>query len=287
MHLTPAHPEVLTDEYATLPAHYFSCTPAATKFRAARDVARAVETTYGYTVLAASVTGSKLRGMDNGASDTGVMVIVAETPRQKRHKSLIINTPGAGHVDTALHSLSEFTVKLSGAVPMLECLFSPFLLVHPHYAAYFAHLRPGIAHMHTAARRYVGHLVNRPANAAKPSKTARNAVATLYNIDCLRHALTCSTDNQHSAGNQYNPLYSTEPLPLYHAVCTPRVFAMFAGQDRVNYAEILSNAGPYVTSNAGASPRGTFGPDDTVHLRHVYDRYIAEVELLKTKEEAR
>ena len=232
MHLTPAHPEVLADEYAALPAHYFSCTPAETKFRVARDVAHAVENTYGYTVLAASVTGSKLRGMDNGASDTDVMVIVAEKPRQKRHKSLIINTPGAGHVDTALHSLSEFTVKLSGAVPMLEFLFSPFLLVHPHYAAYFAHLRPSIAHMHTAARRYVGHLVNRPANAVKPSKTARNAVATLHNIDCLRYALTRSADNQHSS------LYPTSTAPLYHVVCTPRVFAMFAGQDRVNLSLI-------------------------------------------------
>lgn len=131
-----------------LPDHYFSHVQTSDKILFAHDLAYRMREA-GYTPVAATVTGSTLRGLDTPDSDMDGTVVVLD----KKVNGALLGP------DVAVVTLDKFFHSFTTSLPFVEVQRSPFLLVDPRYRAFFASMcvdkyRLG-AHVHTMARRRV------------------------------------------------------------------------------------------------------------------------------------
>lgn len=133
----------------------------------------------GYHPVAASVAGSRLRGLDHEDSDTDVLVVVnddkATMDRLNRcgsvHKSFALDNETEGQ----LVSLTSFMEKVSTSVPYASLLYSPLLVTDTRYTPLFAATRPSTLSLLTHADRFMVHAVSRAAQGHR--KAANNALA--------------------------------------------------------------------------------------------------------------
>ena len=129
-----------------LPDHYFSHVQTSDKMLFALDLAYRMREA-GYTPVAATVTGSTLRGLDTPDSDMDGTVVVLD----KKVNGTLLGP------DVAVVTLDKFFHSLTTSLPFVEVQRSPFLLVDPRYKAFFASMRVDKyrldAHARTMARR--------------------------------------------------------------------------------------------------------------------------------------
>ena len=183
--LTPVHPDPV------LPAHYHSLMSSTDKYRHAQDMAD-LAISRGLTPVAASVTGSRLRGLDHPASDVDGLVLVAEkltrarswTYRSAHGDSLEVSTSTDDPVQLQVQSLEGFVARLSRSVPYVEFLHSPFLLVDPRLRAYLASLRINRYELQIHARGFAAHALARasddPGAGQTRAKATRNALVAQH-----------------------------------------------------------------------------------------------------------
>lgn len=128
-----------------------------------------------HRVIAATVVGSRLRGVDTPTSDVDVLVIVADKTPAKTLKPWTDKHTGLP-MEGQMQSLTGFTERLNASVPYVEALYSPVLLVDPTYLAYFRALQPGSAPLLAShAQRFAFHAVSRGHHG--PAKTATHVHA--------------------------------------------------------------------------------------------------------------
>lgn len=155
-------------EDAELPEHYKPLMKTSNKIDYAYDFAdMAIDE--GLTPLVSSVTGSRLRGVDNEDSDIDGLVIVKEKVKSKKLKG-----------DIYYQSLDNYISKLSTSVPYTEFLYSPFIVVDE---AYFPMFRAQVVDTYLLeqhAQRFVGHLMTRDTLNQKPEKQLRNSICVWY-----------------------------------------------------------------------------------------------------------
>lgn len=138
--------------------------------------------TRGLTPVAASITGSRLRGLDHAGSDIDGLVLVAE--KLTRARSWTYRTARAGSanklVEVQVQSLDGFVDRLSRSVPYVEFLHSPFLLVDPRLRTYLSSLRVNRYMLDVHARGFATHALNRAGGNQTQDKAMRNALVALY-----------------------------------------------------------------------------------------------------------
>lgn len=158
---------------ATLPSWYHSPMSTADKLDVAGQ-AMAVTTERGLTPVAASVTGSRLRGVDTADSDVDVLVLVAEKlPRAKTWRF-------SDEVEGQVQSLYCYADLLTRSVPYLEFQRSPFLVADPAYAPFLASLQVNPYEWNRHATGFVRHLVGRRGVAA--DKRLRTAACVWWMV---------------------------------------------------------------------------------------------------------
>lgn len=157
-----------------LPAHYASPMSANQKIDFAFAAAEHVRGK-GLTPVAASVTGSRLRGVDTSTSDVDVLVLVAEKTEARS-----MDLPHLGDVEGQVQSLSAYATLLPTSVPYVEFQRSPFMVADPAYRAYLQALRPNWNVLSVHAERFVHHLLGR--KTTHPDKRLRTAA-------CVHHLL--------------------------------------------------------------------------------------------------
>ncbi|AKJ72653.1 hypothetical protein PP301_gp069 [Gordonia phage GMA2] len=127
----------------------------------ARRAANRVEEVSNLTPVAATVTGSRLRGLDREDSDVDTLVLVAEKRAKARtvasHTDSVTGLPTEGQVQ----SLDQFLLKLDTSVPYTEALRSPALVVDPAYAPLLRGAVPGFWTVAAHAQRFAFHAVTR------------------------------------------------------------------------------------------------------------------------------
>lgn len=143
-----------TSPAATLPEWYASPMTTEVKLDVARQ-ALALAAERGLTPVAASVTGSRLRGVDTASSDTDVLVLVAEKLRKAKTWQF------SSEVEGQVQSLYAYSELLTRSVPYLEFQRSPFLVAEENYAPYLASLRVNPYEWACHAEGFVRHLVGR------------------------------------------------------------------------------------------------------------------------------
>lgn len=149
-------------EHCALPAHYDSPMSSNHKLDVAAAAAEHVASR-GLIPVAASVTGSRLRGTDTTASDTDVLVLVAEKDLGRGRALTIAPRALAGQSDVEgqVQSLDRFLQLLPTSVPYVEFSRSPFMLTHPAYRPLISALRPDPHVLGVHAQRFIGHLHRR------------------------------------------------------------------------------------------------------------------------------
>lgn len=133
----------------------------------------------GYHPVAASVAGSRLRGLDHEDSDTDVLVVVNDDKatmdrlnRSSVRKSFALD----GETEGQLVSLTSFMDKVSTSVPYASLLYSPLLVTDTRYTPLFAATRPSTLSLTAHADRFMVHAVSRAAQGHR--KAANNALAS-------------------------------------------------------------------------------------------------------------
>lgn len=123
------------------PHTYFSHTSTAKKLDFAQEQFDHVRE-LGYRPVAASITGSTLRGHDTFRSDLDGLVLVD----QKRWKATVLDN------GVVMESIDNFYAKLSTSVPYVEFITSPFMFANPCWTPFLASLRynPYILQRHAA-----------------------------------------------------------------------------------------------------------------------------------------
>lgn len=156
---------------APLPDWYQSLMSRQDKLASAR---MAFELTIGrgLTPVAASVTGSRLRGVDHEESDVDVLVLVSEKlPHAKTWRF-------SEEVEGQCQSIDKYAMLISRSVPYAEFQLSPFLVVEESYAPLLAALRPDPYLWQAHAERFVCHHLNR--KSVIPSKSLRTALCVWW-----------------------------------------------------------------------------------------------------------
>lgn len=156
---------------AGLPSWYHSLMSRQAKVDTAL-MAMKFATERGLTPVAASVTGSRLRGVDHQESDVDVLVLVSE--KLTRAKTWRFSD----EVEGQCQSLDNYATLLTRSVPYLEFQRSPFLVVDPAYGPFLAALKtdPYLWSIH--AERFVCHLLSR--RSVHPAKTLRTALCVWW-----------------------------------------------------------------------------------------------------------
>lgn len=154
-----------------LPEHYQPLMNTEEKIEYAYEYADRVAQK-GLTPVAASVTGSRLRGVDTESSDVDGLVLVAE----KIPKALSMED------DVSVQSLDMFVQKLSSSVPYTEFLHSPFMISDERITPFLLSQKINRYELEVHAERFVGHLQSRASlkNNSNNLKLLRNSVSTWY-----------------------------------------------------------------------------------------------------------
>lgn len=158
-----------------LPGGYRSHMSTAAKLDVAERATDLVSQQFNLTPVAASVTGSRLRGLDRIDSDTDILVLVTEKELvpNKPHRALTVELPELGDVEGQVQSLSAFLDKISTSVPYTEFWRSPFLLAEPWTRALFDAVRINRTVLEAHAQRFALHAAVR---ASMPTVKRANAV---------------------------------------------------------------------------------------------------------------
>ena len=181
MQLAPVHPEPV------LPEYYSSLMDTDTKFAIAGAACELVAE-HGYTPCLATVTGSRLRGLDHATSDTDVLVFVTDDCRggagRKNLQHTVEALKKAGgllhDVEGQVRPVNELFTTCSTSLPYMETLYSPFLLADPVMTQWVATFRPNLIEFTAHAQRFALHVAARGAktNSAQTiDKRLRNVVA--------------------------------------------------------------------------------------------------------------
>lgn len=129
----------------------------------------------GFTPLAASVSGSRLRGMDHQESDTDILVVVADDIKRNRS----VSSP-TQDVDYQIVSLNSYMQTLERSVPFHDFHYSPFKVVRHDYAPLLSSMRPSHYEIETHAMSFVRHLNNR--SSVPPEKAFRNSLSIWWMV---------------------------------------------------------------------------------------------------------
>lgn len=114
---------------------YFSyLTPAQKQMYAMQAIEHIANRANSLTPIAASVTGSSLRGNDRLDSDVDILVIVLEKVRSREFS--FIDDNGV-EVDGKIESLDNFMTKIQTSLPYMEFAFSPFRQTDSRFYALF------------------------------------------------------------------------------------------------------------------------------------------------------
>lgn len=142
------------------------------------------------TPIAATVTGSRLRGVDHENSDVDVLVLIAE--KGTKAKTLAPwNCPVTGlETEGQVQSLDGFLSRVSTSVPYVEALTSPVMLADPAYGPLLRALRPAKVTLAGHAQRFAHHTATR---AQCPVHKAANHTHAAY---AVAHGLTPLLDRE-------------------------------------------------------------------------------------------
>lgn len=168
---TAQEPVLVAPRRILLPDHYASPMSSNQKLDIAAAAARYVRDTLGLSPIAASVTGSRLRGTDTTESDTDVLVLVSDKVRARTIRPRTL--AGVAGVEGQIQSVSSYASLLATSVPYVEFQHSPFMLAHFAYRPFLTALRPSRDVLSVHAQRFVRHLHARPSlNDDKRLRTA-------------------------------------------------------------------------------------------------------------------
>lgn len=161
-----------------LPSHYHSLVDTDTKLRCGHRLMELARDR-GLDPVAATVTGSVLRGLDTPTSDIDAFVIVAGQRRRSRTWQ-DVTEPVSGVVmgDVQVISFETFRAKLCSSINFAEALHSPFLVLSDYWRAFFlAHRLPPYV-LESSARGVVYNAARR--GNRHPDKQHRQAVGSWY-----------------------------------------------------------------------------------------------------------
>lgn len=176
--------------HATLPGYYSSLISTDSKLAITRDVCEQIATA-GYTPQLATITGSRLRGLDHPASDTDVLVFVAEScdgPHGRKRLQHVVDTIKTSTVEAQIRPSAEIRQTCSTSLPYMEALFSPFLLGDALMTQWVRTYRPNLLEFAAHAQRFALHIANRSTHTTSVQtldKRLRNIIAARQFTDTL------------------------------------------------------------------------------------------------------
>lgn len=170
--ITRNHPVLTPLSSIRLPQHYASMMSTNQKIDIAQATVGYVRS-LGLTPVAASVTGSRLRGTDTTTSDTDIMVLVEEKTRARTIRPRTL--AGVADVEGQIQSLDAYLRLLPTSVPYMEFLRSPFIVTAPAYLPLLTAVRPNWNTLSVHAERFVRSVYSRRAVSA--DKRLRTAAA--------------------------------------------------------------------------------------------------------------
>lgn len=156
---TAQKPVLVAPRRILLPDHYASVMSSNQKLDIAAAAADYVSRSLGLSPIAASVTGSRLRGTDTAESDTDVLVLVSDKVRARTIRPRTL--AGVAGVEGQIQSVSSYASLLATSVPYVEFQRSPFMLTHCAYRPFLTALRPSRDVLSVHAQRFVRHLYAR------------------------------------------------------------------------------------------------------------------------------
>lgn len=161
-----------------LPSHYHSLVETDTKLRCGHRLMELARDR-GLDPVAATVTGSVLRGLDTPTSDIDAFVIVADQRRRSRTWHDVTEPVGGAVMDDVkVISFETFRTKMCSSVEFAEALHSPFLVLSDYWRAFFlAHRLP--PYVLESSARSVVYNTERRGNIG-PDKRHRQAVGSWY-----------------------------------------------------------------------------------------------------------
>lgn len=146
----------------------------------------------GYTPVAASMSGSRLQGLDHADSDSDVLVVVAEKPQQLKSLSRTATLKKSfclsDELEGQLVSVHDMMNTLDTSVPWVELRQSPFLLADIMYAPMLLRRPVSKLLLSVHADRFAVHAVSRAAQGH--SKAAHNALAAYQLVQTLNPTLS-------------------------------------------------------------------------------------------------
>lgn len=146
----------------------------------------------GYTPVAASMSGSRLRGLDHANSDSDVLVVVAEKPQQLKSLSRTTTLKKSfclgDELEGQLVSVHDVMNTLDTSVPWVELRQSPFLLTDTKYAPMLLSRPVNTLRLAVHADRFAVHALSRAAQGHV--KAANNALAAYQLVRTLNPTLS-------------------------------------------------------------------------------------------------
>lgn len=125
------------------------------------------------TPIAASVTGSSLRGNDRLDSDVDILVIVLEKVRSREFSFL---SEDGKEIDGKIESLNNFFIKLPTSLPYMEFAFSPFRQTDSRFYALFNSLALSNVNSYVFTERvedFEEHMIERAAKSGDKKKMVK------------------------------------------------------------------------------------------------------------------
>lgn len=170
-------------EFVTTPARSFDTLPPNYRGHATTDskieaghFAITFARDQGYEPLAASVTGSQIRGLDNAASDTDTLVIISNKIPKPRE---ILTIPQRDNTSVTIIGLSYFLSKLDTSFVYAEMQLSPFLVARPSIHTLFNSYYPNPYTLHHHAQGFLRSILER----TKGEKKFRQQIPVRHFLD--------------------------------------------------------------------------------------------------------
>lgn len=124
----------LPSKFKVVEGYFSYLSPAQKQMYAMQSIEHIANRANSLTPIAASITGSALRGNDRLDSDVDILVIVLEKVRSREFS--FIDDNGV-EIDGKIESLNNFMQKLPTSVPYMEFAFSPFRQTDSRFYALF------------------------------------------------------------------------------------------------------------------------------------------------------
>ena len=160
----------LPSKFEVVEGYFSHLSPAQKQMYAMQAIEHVANRANSLTPIAASVTGSSLRGNDRLDSDVDILVIVLEKVRSREFS--FIDDNGV-EVDGKIESLDNFMTKIQTSLPYMEFAFSPFRQTDSRFHALFNSLALSNVNSYVFTERvedFEEHMIERAAKSGDKKK---------------------------------------------------------------------------------------------------------------------